>query len=141
MKRALSAFIAGALFAAGLIVGGMTQPGKVIGFLDFTGSWDPSLAWVMGGAVLTHGLLYRLVRRRPTPLFEAKFHVPSRRDIDRRLVLGAATFGVGWGLSGYCPGPGLASLTSGPLPVLFVAALAAGMYVERAIDHRKGRHA
>lgn len=141
MKRALSAFIAGALFAAGLIVGGMTQPGKVIGFLDFTGSWDASLAWVMGGAVLTHGLLYRLVRRRPTPLFEAKFHVPSRRDIDRRLVLGAATFGVGWGLSGYCPGPGLASLTSGSLPVLFVAALAAGMYVERAIDRRKGRHA
>ena len=100
MKRLLAPFVAGALFALGLILGGMTEPGKVIGFLDLAGDWDPSLLFVMGGGLLVHGLLYRLVMRRGSPLFEAKFHVPSRRDIDRRLVLGAAIFGAGWGLGG-----------------------------------------
>lgn len=136
MKRALSAFFAGALFAVGLILGGMTQPAKVIGFLDVTGHWDPSLAFVMGGAVLVYAVLFRLFVRRPTPLFESKFHLPSRRDIDSRLVIGAAIFGIGWGLAGYCPGPGFASLTAGRLPLVFVAALILGMYAERWVDRR-----
>ena len=138
MRRALSALLAGALFAVGLAVGGMTRPGKVIGFLDFAGDWDPSLMLVMAGALLVHGALSRLIARRPSPLFEAKFHLPTRRDIDRRLVLGAAIFGVGWGLGGYCPGPGLASLTAGVLPLVFVAAMVAGMYTERLVDHLFG---
>lgn len=138
MKRLLAPFVAGALFALGLILGGMTEPGKVIGFLDFAGDWDPSLLFVMGGGLLIHGLLYRLVMRRGSPLFEAKFHVPSRRDIDRRLVLGAAIFGAGWGLGGYCPGPGLVSLSAGALPLIFVIAMVAGMYAERLVDRLKG---
>lgn len=138
MMGLLVPFLAGALFAVGLVVGGMTLPGKVIGFLDFAGAWDPSLLFVMSGGLLVHGLLYRLVMRRSSPLLAAKFHVPSRRDIDRRLVLGAAIFGVGWGLGGYCPGPGLVSLTSGALPVVFVASVIAGIYAERLVDRIKG---
>jgi len=134
--RSLSALLAGALFAVGLILGGMTQPGKVIGFLDVTGRWDPSLAFVMGGALLIYAVLSRLFLRRPAPLFELKFHLPSRRDIDRRLVLGASLFGIGWGLGGYCPGPGLVSLTAGLLPVVFVTTMVLGMYAEREIDKR-----
>lgn len=139
MSRGLAPFLAGVLFALGLVIGGMTQPAKVIGFLDVTGgwrAWDPSLLFVMGGGLLVHGLLYRLVRRRQSPLFEAKFHIPTRRDIDLRLVLGAALFGVGWGLGGYCPGPGLVSLTAGALPVVFVLGMIGGMYAERLLDKR-----
>ncbi len=134
MKRALSALVAGAMFAVGLVLGGMTRPGKVIGFLDFTGDWDPSLALVLGGALLVYAVLSRIFLRRPAPLFEHKFHVPSRRDIDRRLILGAALFGVGWGLGGYCPGPGLVSLTRGLLPAVFVAAMVLGMYAQRWVE-------
>jgi uncharacterized membrane protein YedE/YeeE len=136
MMRSLSALLAGSLFAVGLILGGMTQPGKVIGFLDVTGHWDPSLAFVIGGALLVYAVLSRLFLRRPAPLFELKFHLPSRRDIDRRLVLGAALFGIGWGLGGYCPGPGLVSLSAGLLPGVFVATMVLGMYAERGIDKR-----
>ena len=96
MKRNLSALVAGAMFAVGLVLGGMTQPGKVIGFLDFTGDWDPSLALVLGGALRVYAVLSRIFLRRAAPLFEHKFHLPSRRDIDRRLILGAALFGAGW---------------------------------------------
>lgn len=134
MKRALSALVAGAIFAVGLVLGGMTQPGKVIGFLDVAGSWDPSLALVLGGALFVYAVLSRIFLRRPAPLFEHKFHVPSRRDIDRRLILGAALFGVGWGLGGYCPGPGLVSLTQGLLPLVFVIAMVAGMYAQRWVE-------
>ncbi len=131
----LAAAGAGALFAVGLVVGGMTDPGKVVGFLDFAGRWDPSLMFVMGGAVMVHFVLFRLVLKRPTPVFDAKFHLPTRRDVDLRLVLGAALFGIGWGLGGYCPGPGLVSIASGGVaPVLFVAAMAAGMWLQRSLD-------
>jgi uncharacterized protein len=116
----------------------MTQPLKVIGFLDVTGRWDPSLALVMVGALLVHGLLYRVIVARPAPLLAPRFHLPRRRDIDRRLVAGAALFGVGWGLGGYCPGPGLASVTTGLQPLVFVAAMAAGMYAGRLMDRMKG---
>lgn len=132
--RPLIAFFTGALFAAGLVLGGMTQPSKVLGFLDLFGAWDPSLALVMGGALLIHAPLYHLIRRRRAPLLEAKFHIPTRRDLDPRLITGAALFGVGWGLGGYCPGPGLASLVSGTEPLVFVAAMIIGMYAQRGTE-------
>lgn len=107
--RLISVFFAGLLFAVGLIVGGMTQPSKVVGFLDLTGSWDPSLAFVMGGAILVHATSYRFVMRRPSPVFALNFQVPTQTDVTPRLVVGSALFGVGWGLAGYCPGPALSS--------------------------------
>lgn len=135
MKSALAGFGSGALFGLGLIVAGMTKPEKVIGFLDFTGSWDPSLMFVMGGAVMVHFILFRVVRRLPTPVFDTKFHIPTRRDLDARLLIGAALFGIGWGLGGFCPGPGLVSLASGSLaPIVFVLAMTAGMLVQRTWD-------
>lgn len=128
MKAALAAFGAGFLFAIGLAVGGMTQPSKVVDFLDVFGDWDPSLAFVMGGAVAVHALLYRLVIRRRSPLFDEAFHIPKRRDFTPQLVVGAGLFGVGWGLGGFCPGPGLASLPSvGPEAIAFVASMTGGM--------------
>ncbi len=124
----VTVFLAGILFGAGLVLGGMTQPGKVIGFLDFFGSWDPSLAMVMGGAILVHVFAYRAVRRMPSPLLAQTFQVPTRRDLDWRLVTGAGLFGIGWGMAGYCPGPGITSLVSFTFaPLAFVLAMAAGM--------------
>jgi uncharacterized membrane protein YedE/YeeE len=135
MNSALAAFISGVIFAIGLAIGGMTQPTKVAGFLDFTGDWDPSLMFVMGGAVITHAILSRLIRHRSTPLFTATFSVPTRKDIDARLFGGAAFFGIGWGLSGFCPGPAITSLASGQTPVLiFVAAMIGGMYLYTWVD-------
>lgn len=106
------AFAAGALFAAGLGISGMTQPSKVIGFLDVAGAWDPSLLFVMGAAVAVHFVLGRIIRRRATPLWDTSFHLPTRKDIDARLVFGAAMFGIGWGLGGFCPGPGIVAAAS-----------------------------
>jgi uncharacterized protein len=135
MNSALAAFVAGLIFAIGLAIGGMTQPAKVVGFLDLTGDWDPSLMFVMGGAVMMHAILYRLIRQRPTPLFTAAFSVPTRKDIDARLISGAALFGIGWGLSGFCPGPAITSLASGKMPVvIFVAATTVGMYLYTLVD-------
>lgn len=137
MKRsmvALSALAAGALFTVGLAVGGMTVPAKVQGFLDVTGRWDPSLLFVMAGAIAVYAVAHRLLVRRGKPLFDTKFHLPSRRDLDVRLLAGAAVFGVGWGLAGCCPGPGLASLATGLTAVVFVATMAAGMLLHRKLD-------
>lgn len=138
MNATLAAFVSGIIFAIGLAIGGMTKPAKVAGFLDFTGNWDPSLMFVMGGAVMTHAILYRLIRKRPTPLFTAAFSIPTRTDIDPRLLGGAALFGIGWGLSGFCPGPALTSLASGQTPVLiFVVAMIGGMYLYTVSVGRK----
>lgn len=137
MKRSLPALFAGAMFAVGLVLGGMTQPAKVIGFLNFTGDWDPSLALVLGGALAVYSVLSRVFLRRSAPLFAPTFHLPSRRDIDLRLILGAAIFGIGWGLGGYCPGPGLVSFSQGAEPMVFVAAMVAGMYAERWVGKRR----
>ncbi|MBE7454002.1 MAG: YeeE/YedE family protein [Kofleriaceae bacterium] len=125
--------VVGALFGAGLLVSGMTQPAKVIGFLDVAGGWDPSLAFVMGGAVVVYGLAWRLVRaRRREPWFDAAFHLPTRRDLDARLLGGAAIFGVGWGLGGLCPGPGLVAAGGGATTGLaFVAAMLVGLLAQR----------
>lgn len=140
MRRHLSAFFAGALFAVGLAISGMTQPGKVIGFLDVLGDWDPSLAFVMGGAVIVNVALFRLARRRSKPLFEPRFHLPTRRDIDGRLIVGGVLFGVGWGLSGYCPGPALVSTaTAGAGVLAFVGAMAAGVGLHAALTRARRR--
>ncbi len=134
MNRNAAAFGAGALFAVGLALSGMTRPAKVVGFLDLAGDWDASLAFVMMGAIAVHFVAYRVVLRRPAPLFDVRFHLPTRKDIDLRLVLGAALFGVGWGLGGYCPGPGLVSAAAGSLgAIVFVVGLTAGMLIEQAV--------
>jgi uncharacterized protein len=134
MKPNLAAFGSGALFAVGLAVSGMTKPSKVVGFLDVAGAWDPSLAFVMIGAISVHLVAHRLVKRRTTPLFDAKFHLPTRKDIDPRLVLGSLVFGAGWGLGGFCPGPGLVTAGGGSLGALvFVAGMTIGMILENAV--------
>ncbi len=131
MKAAVVAFFAGAVFAVGLVLAGMTQPTKVIGFLDIGGAWDPTLAFVMAGAIAAHiGGLW-LTSRRTTPLFASAFVLPKRTDLDAQLLLGAGVFGVGWGLAGYCPGPALVSLGSGADSALvFVVAATAGMLIQ-----------
>lgn len=131
MRQVLLPFVAGGLFGAGLSVAGMTQPAKVVGFLDFLGAWDPSLAFVMMGAIAAYAPLHRWVLRRPRPYFGARHLMPTRKDLDGKLLGGAALFGVGWGLAGFCPGPALASLGSGgPHVLLFVAAMFAGMFTQ-----------
>jgi uncharacterized membrane protein YedE/YeeE len=123
-------FAAGLLFGIGLMLSGMTDPGKVIGFLDLAGSWDPSLAFVMGGAILVGFGAFAVARRRTTAFLGGAMQVPTRRDIDRPLVLGSLVFGVGWGLAGFCPGPALVSLGAGHWQAaLFVVAMLAGMAV------------
>ncbi len=113
-KTSAAGLVSGIFFGAGLVLSGMTLPTKVIGFLDmFGGAWDPSLALVMAGAILVHTVVYHLVKGRPSPLFAERWSLPTRKDIDGRLLLGAALFGVGWGLGGFCPGPGIVSLVGG----------------------------
>ncbi|MDQ3031196.1 MAG: YeeE/YedE family protein [Myxococcota bacterium] len=139
-RQSSAALAAGLLFGVGLVVSGMTVPAKVIGFLDFAGAWDPTLMFVMAGAIAVHAVVYRLVRRRASPLFADAFQVPTRKDIDARLVLGAAIFGVGWGLGGYCPGPAVSSLVTGSLsPLAFVAAMLGAMWAVGRLDRRARR--
>jgi uncharacterized membrane protein YedE/YeeE len=138
----LTAFVSGLVFAIGLGISGMTQPAKVTAFLDFAGDWDPSLALVMVGAIAVYAPLYRLIHRLPSPVFSATFALPTRTDIDRRLVGGAALFGVGWGLGGFCPGPALTSLAAGePSVLLFVASMLTGMYVYKLGENSGARRA
>lgn len=132
MKGWTAAAISGALFALGLVVSGMTDPGRVTAFLDVTGRWDPTLAFVMGGAIAVHAPLARLICRRRAPLYDTAFHLPTRTKIEPRLVVGAALFGIGWGLSGYCPGPALVSLGTAAAPLaVFVAAMLGGIALTR----------
>ena len=133
----LMALLAGLVFGLGLIVSGMTDPSKVTGFLDLTGAWDPSLALVMGGAIGVGLVAFRLARSRSKALLGGPMQLPTARQIDRRLVLGGLTFGVGWGLAGYCPGPVLASLaTGGSKPLIFTLAMLVGMAVFEVIERR-----
>lgn len=134
MAPMLAALAAGLVFGLGLIVSQMVDPRKVLGFLDLFGAWDPSLAFVMAGAAAVSALGWVLARGRGVPVLAPRFEVPSRRDIDARLVGGAALFGVGWGLAGLCPGPALTALGFGPpAVVLFVAAMIAGMALFRLV--------
>jgi len=124
----LMAFVIGLVFGLGLIVSGMTDPAKVLGFLDLAGNWDPSLALVMGGAVLVGLVAFRIAGKRARSLLGEPMRLPTATRIDRRLILGSLAFGAGWGLAGYCPGPALASLaTGGAKPVIFTLAMLAGM--------------
>ncbi|MBI1180760.1 MAG: YeeE/YedE family protein [Alphaproteobacteria bacterium] len=127
MARIVAALACGLIFGVGLAISGMVNPAKVLGFLDFTGRWDPSLALVMAGGLVVYTLAFPLVRRKAKPLLADAFQLPSRRDIDPRLVVGAALFGVGWGLAGFCPGPALTALPFGFHKVyIFVGAMIAG---------------
>ncbi len=135
--RTLMGYLAGLLFGLGLGIAGMTDPARVLGFLDIAGAWDPTLVFVLGGAVATNFVGYRLVLRRTAPLYAGAFQLPSRRDLDGRLIGGAALFGVGWGLSGYCPGPAFASLVGLSLPLAaMLAAMVAGWFLARVIPAR-----
>lgn len=135
---ALAALLAGLLFGLGLIVSGMTNPAKVLGFLDLTGNWDPSLAFVMAGALLVGTLAFRFAGKRQRAMLGAPMSLPAARDVDRRLVLGSLVFGIGWGLAGYCPGPAIASLATGASkPWLFFIAMLAGMGLFEAAERRK----
>ena len=128
-------FAAGLLFAVGLGISGMTQPTKVVGFLDVFGAWDPSLAFVMVGGIGTHMVAYWIMRRRASPILAGSFMVPTRRDITGPLVGGAALFGVGWAMAGLCPGPAIVSAGAGtPNGVLFVLAMAAGVGAFRGLQ-------
>ena len=128
--QVLMALLTGLVFGLGLIVSGMTDPAKVIGFLDIAGKWDPSLAFVMAGAILVGMFAFRFAATREQAILGGAMRLPTARHIDRRLVLGGLAFGAGWGLAGYCPGPALASLaTGGSKPLIFTIAMLAGMAI------------
>ena len=132
--RNLFAALSGGLFGLGLMISGMTDTRKVQGWLDIFGDWDPTLAFVMGGAVIVMALAWLLRNRMAAPVFGEKFSLPDRSDIDPRLIIGSALFGIGWGIAGLCPGPAVASLALAPMDVLpFVLAMLAGMGVHRVL--------
>ncbi|MGR4896207.1 DUF6691 family protein [Stenotrophomonas sp. LARHCG68] len=133
----LAALLSGALFGLGLAVSGMTDPQRIRGFLDVSGDFDPALLFVLGGAVLTTLVLFRFVLRRPAPVLAARFQIPALKQIDRPLLFGAALFGIGWGLAGYCPGPALVGLgVLSPEALWFVPAMLLGMYLHRWLGGR-----
>jgi uncharacterized membrane protein YedE/YeeE len=120
------------MFGAGLVISGMTQPARIVGFLDPLDGWDPSLAFVMAGAVAVYAVAHAVIRRRARPWFDARFDAPVRAGLDARLVVGAAVFGIGWGLGGFCPGPSIVAAAGGSASALvFVLAMLAGMHVRR----------
>jgi uncharacterized protein len=133
-----ASLLAGLVFGLGLIVSGMANPAKVLGFLDLAGHWDPSLAFVMAGAIAVGAVAFAIAHRRARSFLGAEMRLPSARHIDRRLVLGSVTFGIGWGIAGFCPGPALVSLGMGEVKALvFVAAMLVGMVVFEIFENRK----
>lgn len=135
----ITALLAGLLFGLGLIVSGMTNPQKVLAFLDVAGKWDPSLAFVMLGAIPVMALAYRYMRARQQTCLQQQVQLPTTRKVDIKIISGAAIFGIGWGLVGYCPGPALASLLGGAFsPVVFSLAMVAGMLLYRLFAGPKG---
>ncbi|WP_423970146.1 DUF6691 family protein [Aurantiacibacter gilvus] len=137
MKTHLPPLASGLLFGAGLALGGMTDPARVRGFLDLFGDWDPTLAFVMGGAVIVMAIAWRFVPRMAHPLFSEKFALPDRNDLTPQLIGGAVLFGIGWGIAGLCPGPGFAVLGIAPKEALvFVACLLGGMLLHRLVFER-----
>jgi uncharacterized membrane protein YedE/YeeE len=132
MRTAITSLISGTLFGAGLALGGMTDPARVRGFLDIFGDWDPTLAFVMGGAVIVMAIAWRIVPRLADPIIAGEFHLPTKSDLTPRLIGGAALFGIGWGIAGLCPGPGIAALVIEPASAaIFVVAMIAGMALVR----------
>ncbi|MFY8049385.1 MAG: DUF6691 family protein [Erythrobacter sp.] len=135
IRDTLVPLLAGTIFGAGLMLGGMTDPARVRGFLDLFGAWDPTLAFVMGGAVLVMALAWLLQKRMQRPVFATSFALPDRSDITAKLVGGSALFGIGWGIAGLCPGPGFAALAIEPLSAaIFVAAMLAGVMLVRLVE-------
>ena len=133
-----SEYLIGVLFGLGLMISGMTNPAKILAFLDLSGAWDPSLIFVMGGAVLVGLIAFYLAKNRTQSFLGGAMHMPTRRDIDRPLLIGSAMFGLGWGLAGFCPGPALVSLGSGELKVLaFVIAMLGGMLLFDFLGQKK----
>lgn len=138
MTRRMSEFLVGLIFGLGLIVSGMTNPAKVIGFLDLTGPWDPSLAFVMGGAILVGIGAFAVAKRRTKDFLGGALQLPKSTIIDRRLIGGSLTFGAGWGLAGFCPGPALVSLAAGvPKAAAFIAAMLLGMALFDILERRR----
>ena len=136
-RRLLPPLVSGTLFGAGLTLSGMTDPARVRGFLDLFGNWDPTLAFVMGGAVAVMAVAWRIRARMAKPLFGERFSLPDRSDLDPGLLVGSALFGIGWGIAGLCPGPAIASLALSPTAVLpFVAAMLAGMAIHSFLPER-----
>lgn len=130
LKAALAAILCGALFGTGLVISGMTDPLKVQGFLDITGNWQPALMWVMGGAVMVTAICFPLILKRPRPVFTFAFHLPKPAPADRRLLVGSALFGIGWGISGYCPGPALVTAAINPSEAMwFIPAMLVGFWL------------
>ncbi|URD61113.1 YeeE/YedE family protein [Sphingomonas sp. KRR8] len=135
LRHLLPPLLSGALFGGGLTIGGMTDPARVRGFLDLFGSWDPTLAFVMGGAVIVMAIAWSLQARMARPLFGERFALPDRTDFDGKLITGSALFGIGWGLGGLCPGPAIASLALAPAAVFpFVGAMILGMALHRLLE-------
>ena len=136
--RLAAAYLVGLVFGTGIALSGMMNPAKVLNFFDIAGTWDPSLAFVMAGALAVTVPGYRLVFRRPRPVLDDRFHLPKAAAIDTRLVAGAAVFGIGWGIGGFCPGGALPALGTGrPEVAVFVAALVAGILATRAVLDRR----
>lgn len=137
-RASLTAFLTGLIFGIGLILAGMTNPAKVLAFLDLAGAWDPSLALVMVGAIAVSAPAFLFLRRRSTTLFAEPLHLPTRRDLDPRLVLGSLGFGVGWGLAGFCPGPALVAVGAlRPEALVFSLAMLAGMGLFEVLERRR----
>ena len=137
--RLVSALLIGLLFGAGIAVSGMINPAKIFNFFDFTGTWDPSLAFVMGGALIVTFIGYRLAWKRQAPVFDSQFHLPTRKDLDPPLIGGAALFGIGWGIAGFCPGGAIPALGLGESQAfIFVAAMLAGLWGMRSLRSLKG---
>ncbi|MDO9169894.1 MAG: YeeE/YedE family protein [Methylobacter sp.] len=131
----ISALLVGLLFGLGLIISGMTDPSKVIGFLDLAGAWDPSLAFVMGGAILVGTGAFAIAKKRQRSFLGAPMQLPSATKLDKRLLLGSLIFGIGWGIAGFCPGPAVVSAAAGqPKAWIFVAAMLAGMALYNIIE-------
>lgn len=140
MRKILPGLVVGTLFGAGLALSDMINPARVLAFLDITGAWDPTMAFVMGGALLPSAIGYLLARRMRRPILAEAFRIPENRSLDRRLLGGAAIFGMGWGLVGFCPGPAVAALSFGTWqPALFLAAMLAGMALHRVVADRSAR--
>ncbi|KJS07034.1 MAG: hypothetical protein VR73_09465 [Gammaproteobacteria bacterium BRH_c0] len=141
-KTLLSSFLVGVIFGAGLLISGMANPAKVLGFLDLAGLWDPSLALVMGGAVAVGLVAFTFAGKRTLSLLGEPMRLPTRRDIDKPLVLGSLGFGVGWGLAGFCPGPALVALGAGEIKaVVFTVAMLAGMGIYELIERQRKKSA
>jgi|TARA_Y100000780_G_scaffold215520_1_gene218087 uncharacterized membrane protein YedE/YeeE len=140
MKFSLASLFAGLVFGLGLIVSGMANPEKVLGFLDIAGAWDPSLAFVMGGAIMVGVVAFAVARKRTLSFLGFHMKMPTSNHIDKRLILGGLMFGIGWGIAGFCPGPGLVALGAGEIKAaVFVAAMVAGMGIFEVIERSRAK--